>query len=54
MKVPRPFDQAILAEEGSAANKSIISLIEELEFTADNLVVMADKSGVKVSREPEE
>jgi putative iron-regulated protein len=54
MKVPRPFDQAILAEEGSAASKSIISLIEELEFTADNLVVMADKSGVKVSREPEE
>ena len=54
MKVPRPFDQAILAEEGSAASKSIISLIEELEFTADNLVVMAGKSGVKVSREPEE
>ena len=54
MEVPRPFDQAILAEEGSATSKSIISLIEELESTADNLVVMADKSGVKVSREPDE
>ena len=54
MEVPRPFDQAILAEEGSATSKSIISLIEELESTADNLVVMADKSGIKVSREPEE
>lgn len=54
MEVPRPFDQAILAEEGSATSKSIISLIEELESTADSFVVMAEKSGVKVSREPEE
>lgn len=54
MEIPRPFDQAILAEKGSDTSNSIISLVEELENTADSLVVMAEKSGVKVSREPEE
>lgn len=54
MEIPRPFDQAILAEKGSDTSNSIISLVEELENTADSLVIMAEKSGVKVSREPEE
>ena len=54
MEIPRPFDQAILAEKGSDTSNSIISLVEELENTADNLVIMAEKSGVKISREPEE
>ena len=54
MEIPRPFDQAILAEKGSDTSNSIISLVEELENTADSFVIMAEKSGVKVSREPEE
>ena len=54
MEIPRPFDQAILAEKGSDTSNSIISLVEELENTADHLVIMAEKSGVKISREPEE
>ena len=54
MEIPKPFDQAILAEKGSDTSNSIISLVEELENTADSFVVMAEKSGVKVSREPEE
>lgn len=54
MEIPRPFDQAILAEKGSDTSNSIISLVEELENTADSLVIMAEKSGVIVSREPEE
>ena len=54
MEIPRPFDQAILAEKGSDTSNSIISLVEELENTADSLVIMAEKSGVKVSRGPEE
>ena len=54
MEIPKPFDQAILAEKGSDTSNSIISLIEELENTADSFVAMAKKSGVEVSREPEE
>lgn len=54
MEIPKPFDQAILAEKGSDTSNSIISLIEELENTADSFVTMAKKSGVEVSREPEE
>lgn len=54
MEIPRPFDQAILAEKGSDTSNSIISLVEELENTADSFVIMAEKSGVKVSRGPEE
>ena len=54
MEIPRPFDQAILADKGSDTSNSIISLVEELENTADSFVIMAEKSGVKVSREPEE
>jgi len=54
MEIPRPFDQAILAEKGSDTSNSIISLVEELENTADSFVAMAKKSGVEVSREPEE
>ena len=51
--IPRPFDQAILAEEGSDARQAILRLIEELEDVADGLVVIADKIGVSVTREPE-
>ena len=51
--IPRPFDQAILAEEGSDARQAILSLIEELEDVADNLVKIAGKIGVSVSRKPE-
>ena len=54
MEIPRPFDQAILAEKGSDTSNSIMSLVEELENTADSFVAMAKKSGVEVSREPEE
>ena len=54
MEIPRPFDQAILAEKGSDTSNSIISLVEELENTADSFVIMAEKAGVKISREPEE
>ena len=54
MEIPKPFDQAILAEKGSDTSNSIISLVEELENTADSFVAMAKKSGVEVSREPEE
>ena len=51
--IPRPFDQAILAEEGSDARQAILRLIEELEDVADGLVVIAAKIGVSVTREPE-
>tara|TARA_B100000925_G_scaffold165821_1_gene124789 strand:+ start:341 stop:1525 length:1185 start_codon:yes stop_codon:yes gene_type:complete len=54
MEIPKPFDQAILAEKGSDTSNSIISLVEELENTADSFVAVAKKSGVEVSREPEE
>ena len=54
MEIPKPFDQAILAEKGSDTSNSIMSLVEELENTADSFVAMAKKSGVEVSREPEE
>ena len=54
MEIPKPFDQAILAQKGSDTSNSIMSLVEELENTADNFVAMAKKSGVEVSREPEE
>ena len=54
MEIPKPFDQAILAEKGSDTSNSIMSLVEELENTADSFVAVAKKSGVEVSREPEE
>jgi len=54
MEIPKPFDQAILAEKGSDTSNSIMSLVEGLENTADSFVAMAKKSGVEVSREPEE
>lgn len=54
MEIPRPFDQAILAEKGSDTSNSIISLVEELENTADSFVIMAERAGVEISREPEE
>lgn len=52
--VPPPFDQAILAEDGSAARKTILALIEELENVADGLVEISKEIGVIVAREPEE
>ena len=51
--IPVPFDQAILAEDGSEPRKAIIGLIEELENIADGFVTIADNSGISVSREPE-
>ena len=54
MEIPRPFDQAILADKGSDTSNSIISLVEELENTADSFVIMAERAGVEISREPEE
>lgn len=54
MEIPRPFDQAILAEKGSDTSNSIISLVEELENTADSFVIVAERAGVEISREPEE
>ncbi|MCP4848266.1 MAG: iron-regulated protein, partial [Verrucomicrobiaceae bacterium] len=52
-EIPRPFDQAILAAEGSEARGTILRLIEELENVADGLVGISRKLGVNVSREPE-
>jgi len=52
--VPPPFDQAILTEDGSAARKTILALIEELENVADGLVEISKEIGVIVAREPEE
>ena len=54
MEIPRPFDQAILTEKGSDTSNSIISLVEELENTADSFVIVAERAGVEISREPEE
>ena len=51
--IPTPFDQAILAKEGSEPRKAIIDLIEELENVADGLVTIAKNSGISVSKEPE-
>ncbi len=51
--IPVPFDQAILAEDGSEPRIAIIGLIEELENIADGFVTIADNSGISVSREPE-
>jgi putative iron-regulated protein len=52
-EIPRPFDQAILAEEGSDARTTILSLIEELEDVAGGLVALAKQLGVSVSMKPE-
>ena len=52
--VTPPFDQAILAEDGSAARKTILALIEELENVADGLIEISKEIGVIVAREPEE
>ncbi len=52
-EIPRPFDQAILAEEGSDSRQAILNLIEELENVADGLVDVANKFGVRVVKEPE-
>ena len=51
--IPTPFDQAILAKEGSEPRKAIIDLIEELENVADGFVTIAKNSGISVSKEPE-
>ena len=51
--IPTPFDQAILAKDGSESRKAIINLIEELENVADGFVTIAKNSGINVSKEPE-
>jgi putative iron-regulated protein len=51
--IPIPFDQAILATDGSAPRKAIIDLIEELENVADGFVTIAKNSGISVSKDPE-
>ena len=51
--IPTPFDQAILAKDGSESRKAIIDLIEELENIADGFVRIASNSGINVSKEPE-
>ena len=51
--IPIPFDQAILAKDGSAPRKAIIDLIEELENVADGFVTIAKNSGISVSKDPE-
>ena len=51
--IPPPFDQAILAKDGSESRKAIINLIEELENVADGFVTIAKNSGINVSKEPE-